>query len=78
MCAFRDVYAIEIGNTVNSNTDYKGTVSSVLITEMSMLIEIRNTVNSLSFFNTDFKGTVSSRRIAMVPMLERQDIQITL
>ena len=43
----------------------------MLITEMSMLIEIRNTVNSLSFFNTDFKGTVSSTRIAMVPMLER-------
>ena len=52
VCAFRDVYAIEIGNTVNSNTDYKGTVSSVRITEMSMLIEIRNTVNSSCFFNT--------------------------
>ena len=35
----RDVYNIEIGNTVSffSNTDYKATVSSVRIAEMSML-----------------------------------------
>ena len=52
MCAFRDVYTIEIGNTVNSLIRSTKAQYQVCAFRDVYAIEIGNTVNS----NTDYKG----------------------